>query len=125
MKKGRGRFNLLFFGGIAIILVVAIIVLFVKGQEFGFLKEGVPSDDNNSFDEETIISPEVSEEFCGISTEFYCDVDEDCMIAGCTSQVCQGVVEDAGATICDARECYDSARYGVYCQCVENKCGWN
>jgi len=66
-----------------------------------------------------------TEEFCGSSTEYACETNSDCKIAGCSSQLCMGSDEGGGFTTCDARICYNNEIYGLECGCFENKCQWD
>ncbi len=64
------------------------------------------------------------EGFCGISTYGYCEGDNDCIVAGCSNQVCQNKTEQVFTT-CDWKECYDYSKYGLSCKCISNKCQWS
>ncbi len=64
------------------------------------------------------------EEFCGWSTEGSCNNDNDCVIGGCSNQVCQSKNEEPAITTCEYRTCYDATTYNLNCNCVENKCKW-
>ena len=66
----------------------------------------------------------VSGEFCGMSTEFECISDSDCITDGCSGQICRGKVEDAIITTCEWKDCYNAEVYGVECGCVNGKCMW-
>jgi len=61
--------------------------------------------------------------FCGTSIESPCSSDSDCLIGGCSAQVC-GALGDDAVTTCEYRDCYDRAKYGVACGCVAQKCAW-
>lgn len=67
---------------------------------------------------------DISSEFCGSSSGSGCSVDSDCEPGGCSGQVCGGQGENL-ITTCEFRDCYDAEKYGVSCDCVENKCEWN
>ncbi len=62
--------------------------------------------------------------FCGWSTKFPCQTDEDCLKSGCSGQVCQGKNEPAIITTCEWRDCYDADIYKVKCGCFKGKCQW-
>jgi len=64
------------------------------------------------------------EEFCGFSTYGFCLSDLDCVIGGCSGQVCQSKYEEPVITSCDWKECYNAKLYGLSCKCVNNKCQW-
>jgi len=63
--------------------------------------------------------------FCGKSTHGNCQIDADCIAAGCSGQVCQSKNEESAVTTCEWRDCYDSTLYKVNCSCIENKCRWS
>ena len=61
--------------------------------------------------------------FCGTSTNAACSADTDCIIGGCSAQVCQGKGDESAST-CEFRECYDRVKYDVSCGCNAGKCSW-
>ncbi len=63
--------------------------------------------------------------FCGFATEGACQNDEECVVGGCSSQVCQSKKEEPSITTCEWLDCYRAESFGVECKCVENKCRWN
>jgi len=74
---------------------------------------------------ESITLPiEVKEDFCGWSTYGKCSLDLDCLIDGCSGQVCRSKFEGPTLTTCEWKECYDETKYGLTCKCLENKCQW-
>lgn len=64
------------------------------------------------------------EPFCGTSTFDSCETNEDCIDAGCSSQVCQSKDKDMTFTTCEFKPCYEANIYDMKCQCMENKCQW-
>lgn len=58
--------------------------------------------------------------FCGWSDFMACSTDNDCMISGCSGQVC-GAVDHP--TTCEWRDCYEVSSVG--CGCVNGMCQWN
>jgi len=62
--------------------------------------------------------------FCGWSTNGPCQNNDDCIVGGCSGQVCQSKNEPPVVTTCEYSDCYDRIAYGVACKCVENKCKW-
>jgi len=74
--------------------------------------------DGNSF----ILSPNVK--FCGWSTYGKCSNDKDCIIDGCSTQVCRSKLENQIITTCEWIDCYDANKYGVECKCIDEKCQW-
>lgn len=63
-------------------------------------------------------------EFCGISTNGQCFEDSDCIVGGCSNQVCQSKNEEPIITNCEWKDCYRSVDYGVECKCLDGKCQW-
>ncbi len=65
-----------------------------------------------------------TKEFCGRSTYGKCKTDEDCVIDGCSGQVCRSKEEGKVMTTCEWLDCYDYKKFGYECGCVEGKCQW-
>ncbi|AGK61785.1 hypothetical protein Asulf_01814 [Archaeoglobus sulfaticallidus PM70-1] len=63
-------------------------------------------------------------QFCGRSTYGKCENDNDCVVDGCSSQICRSVYEEPVITTCEWKDCYDSLKYGYGCKCVNQKCQW-
>ncbi len=63
------------------------------------------------------------EEFCGTSSYSSCATESDCIIGGCSSQVCQSKDDEQMFTTCEYMECYNSKDYE--CICKESKCQWS
>ncbi|MFC2143540.1 hypothetical protein ACFLQN_04015 [Candidatus Aenigmatarchaeota archaeon] len=83
------------------------------------------SDSEDSEDDSDDTGNDQDDEFCGSSTEYSCERNSDCAIAGCSGQVCKGVDEETGGvTTCEALECYNEEIYGLGCGCVDNVCKW-
>ncbi|MCS7144554.1 MAG: DUF333 domain-containing protein [Archaeoglobaceae archaeon] len=61
-------------------------------------------------------------EFCGWSTYGKCNSDKDCVIDGCSGQVCRSAFEDPIVTTCEWRDCYEKSQ--VRCACINNACQW-
>ena len=64
------------------------------------------------------------EEFCGSSTEGFCNMDGDCKIFGCSGQICGSRFEKELASTCEWKECYNEQDYSLLCGCVNKKCKW-
>jgi len=64
------------------------------------------------------------EEFCGLSTYGNCLVDSDCVIGGCSAQVCQSKNEEPTVTTCEYKDCYNAEKYELKCKCLAQKCQW-
>lgn len=64
------------------------------------------------------------EEFCGFSTYDSCSANSDCIVGGCSSQVCQSKNEEPAITTCEYRECYNAEKYGASCLCLNEQCQW-
>jgi len=67
----------------------------------------------------------IEEEFCGSSTNGFCNVDSDCVKTGCSSQICSSRFEEDIVTTCEWRECYGAQDYSLICDCVNQKCQWH
>lgn len=63
------------------------------------------------------------DDFCGYA-QGTCKTNSDCIVGGCSSQVCQSKSQDPVVTTCEFRECYKAEKYNLSCQCVENNCQW-
>lgn len=63
--------------------------------------------------------------FCGISTHGKCSSDKDCIVGGCSNQVCQSIFEKPTITTCEWRECYNADFYGYKCGCINGRCEWH
>lgn len=68
------------------------------------------------------VSPE--EGFCGSSTYGKCAIEADCKSGGCSGQICQSKDEEGAITTCEWKDCYDSKRYELECQCINQQCQW-
>jgi len=73
-------------------------------------------------DEEDVLLSE--EEFCGISTNDGCELVGDCVVVGCSGQVCQNKNNEMTTTTCEYRDCYNHEKYMMQCTCYEEKCMW-
>lgn len=62
------------------------------------------------------------EEFCGISTYSYCESNNDCIVGGCSGEICQGKNEEI-FSICIWKECYKNLK-NHRCACINNRCRW-
>jgi eight-cysteine-cluster-containing protein len=71
------------------------------------------------------ISDSPKEDFCGWSTYGNCIYDSDCIVSGCSSQICQSKEEGAIITTCEWKDCYDAENYNLKCKCIEGKCQWS
>lgn len=63
--------------------------------------------------------------FCGISTNWNCKSDADCLVGGCSNQVCYSKDETPPITTCEYRDCYNADAYNKRCGCVNNMCQWS
>lgn len=64
-------------------------------------------------------------EFCGISSLDSCNVDSDCVVGGCSSQICQSQDTEPTMSTCEYALCYNPQPYNLSCKCVDAKCKWN
>lgn len=62
--------------------------------------------------------------FCGWSTYGECKSDEDCVIDGCSGQVCRSKFEEPVFTTCEWFDCYDAKKFNVACKCISGMCQW-
>lgn len=60
--------------------------------------------------------------FCGWSDGKPCNSDSDCIVSGCSGQVCgiKGYI-----TTCVWFDCHDAFSYGVRCGCTNGQCQWS
>jgi len=70
-----------------------------------------------------IIKP-TTDEFCGWSTNEACALDLDCVVGGCSGQVCQAKDNAGIITTCEAKKCYEASQYDYTCQCANQICNW-
>jgi len=68
---------------------------------------------------------EPPKDFCGFSTYGYCMSDSDCVMGGCSNQICQSKNEEPIITTCEFKECYNYKKYNLKCRCIDNKCQWS
>ncbi len=61
--------------------------------------------------------------FCGWSTYASCKSDADCIVGGCSGQVCMEKGENV-VTVCEWKECFDAKKFGMRCGCVDGACQW-
>ncbi|MEM4500118.1 MAG: hypothetical protein QXD62_02095 [Candidatus Woesearchaeota archaeon] len=61
-------------------------------------------------------------EFCGHSTFGRCEKDEDCIVSGCSNEICQSINEESKISACIWKDCFRSEGYG--CKCINNECQW-
>lgn len=66
----------------------------------------------------------IPEEFCGSSTESYCESDKDCIETGCSGEIC-GNKKDSLIGTCQYKNCFENEKYNLNCKCIDNKCMWN
>jgi eight-cysteine-cluster-containing protein len=64
------------------------------------------------------------EEFCGTSTDGFCNSDNDCKKVGCSGQICGSRFEEELFTTCQWRKCYNEKDYSLVCGCLNQKCQW-
>ncbi len=63
--------------------------------------------------------------FCGWSSYGRCKSDLDCVVDGCSAQVCRSVFEDPIVTTCEWKECYNATKFNLACKCVDGICKWS
>jgi len=103
-----------------ILIIVLLLALLILGINYFIFKPSnsqPPTENNNS--------QPPTEKFCGWSTNGNCIHDSDCIVSGCSNQLCQSRDEGSIVTTCEWRDCYDAKKYGLNCKCVEGKCQWS
>ncbi|MEM7819439.1 MAG: eight-cysteine-cluster domain-containing protein [Candidatus Aenigmatarchaeota archaeon] len=98
-----------------IIRLFILFVIIIAGLILLFYQEIFKNEINNS----------TLEEFCGFSTDGNCYFDSDCILGGCSGQICQSKNEESIVTTCEFRECYDAEKYNLKCKCINLKCQWS
>lgn len=63
-------------------------------------------------------------DYYGSSTSAACTSDNDCIVSGCNSEICQGKDEEEGASICILPDKPLPKDVGLSCDCSSNKCQW-
>ena len=67
---------------------------------------------------------EESDEFYGSSTNYPCEVDEDCFASGCNNEICQSTQEDEMMSACLFPEQPLPQDLEYSCGCFEGECRW-
>lgn len=112
-------------GIIAIILIVFGMLWYLDEVTAGQIRQDKNgSKGNKTAPNQSILGHKGQENFCGISTNGNCTSDADCVIAGCSAQVCQSLSEEPIATNCEYKDCYDANASGLDCKCVGGGCKW-
>ncbi|MBD3210150.1 eight-cysteine-cluster domain-containing protein [Candidatus Micrarchaeota archaeon] len=107
-----------------------LMVLFAALLVFGCLQPEGPANET-PVENDTNESGETDETgidlhgFCGWSTNGSCNESADCMVGGCSGQVCHSDSGEAPVTTCEWRDCYDADAYNVTCGCVQGECRWH
>lgn len=83
-----------------------------------------------TFVEETDREPaeapsEVPPAYYGSSTEGPCQKDDDCQVAGCNQEICQGRAEEERFSICILPDKPTPGDLGLACVCVAGGCQWD
>jgi len=103
---------------ILVVLIIAIIGIFITTFFIQKNKQnevpGIGHIDNQIFDDNI---------FCGSSLYSECNSDSDCVIGGCSNQLCgsKDAVNDMMSS-CEHRPCYDHTRFDLNCTCKDNIC---
>ena len=63
-------------------------------------------------------------EFYGSSTNYPCEVDEDCLVSGCNNEICQSTEEEEMMSACLFPEQPLPQDLGYSCGCFEGECQW-
>jgi eight-cysteine-cluster-containing protein len=111
MKKGL-------MGIILVLLVANLIAAQQEGNDISVSGQShISSVNTNNIQERTF--------FCGTSTKGTCEVNEDCIVGGCSNSVCQSKSEEPAITTCIYSECQNAEKYDAECICMDKKCRWN
>ncbi len=135
------RFLLIFFILIILGTLFSIVVLYFANQ-----KEEVANNSINTFDEcvtagGTIIAtspvkcdidgnsynqenPVSTPEYYGSSTKGACNIDSDCTVMGCNSEICGSGTDEPAVSVCVAPTQPLPKDLGYSCRCVQQKCDW-
>lgn len=64
--------------------------------------------------------------FCGSSIKSACKVDTDCVVGGCSNQLCYSIYDNPmqDITTCEYQNCYDAKKYNLECKCFNQQCQW-
>lgn len=68
--------------------------------------------------------PDPFEQFCGASTFTGCENNIDCVMTGCSGQICASKSDGNILGTCEYQECYDSKALNARCACVDSACQW-
>ena len=63
--------------------------------------------------------------YYGSSTDAACNLDSDCRVSGCNTEICQGTTEENQVSICIAPSQSTPKDLGYSCGCKQQKCQWN
>jgi len=63
-------------------------------------------------------------EYFGSSTKGFCESDNDCIISGCNSEICQNKNEERLMSICKVSDKPTPKQLGYKCGCIANSCQW-
>ena len=69
-------------------------------------------------------APVKTADFCGVSKKSACEVDTDCVAAGCSNSICQATTDAQTISTCEFKDCYVAKNYGLSCGCVDKQCTW-
>lgn len=67
---------------------------------------------------------ELGSGFCGLSSFDPCLDDSECVIGGCSGQICQSKNTEPVFTTCEYRDCYNAQQYEIICKCYQQTCRW-
>lgn len=70
----------------------------------------------------TSCTQQSSQDFCGLSSYANCSSDSECLVGGCSGELCQSVNTEPSVSICEWKDCYENT--GQECKCVSNECQW-
>lgn len=120
---------------VAVVLIIAIgigIYFYFKISKAKQSQTGLSQPPAGSIEQPISTQPpatgnnnQTQEGFCGTSSFAACSTGDDCVASGCSGQICAGKSAESPISTCEWRECYDSIKYNLKCQCVSSQCQWS
>lgn len=117
----KNNLSILFIVVIVAVLASAAYLTLFKNNKNQNLNQIIPITNNQN----TNSSSNVNGNFCGTSRKDACNINTDCIEAGCSGQICQAKDAEGGTTTCEWKDCYNAGKYGLTCKCVSNQCQWS
>ena len=64
------------------------------------------------------------DDYYGYSTNGECNTEDDCLVSGCNSEICQSVTDPSMSSVCSKPLKKTPGEVGLECKCVELMCVW-